>query len=59
MKKQRLKQAPLTFISPMDEIIISPEERLGQFFDLLLQIYKRNNKNFYENNKSRNPSNPS
>ena len=58
MKKQRSDQALSIFIPPMDEIIISPEERLGQFFDLLLQIDKRNNKQFYEGNKSRNPSYP-
>ena len=59
MKKQRFDQFPRISISPMDETIISPEERLGVFFDLLLQIDKRNNKQLYENNKNRNPSNPS
>jgi hypothetical protein len=56
MKKQRSIHAPSKVAPLMNEIVISSEERLGRFFDLLLQIDKRNHPEFYESQKSRNYS---
>lgn len=48
MEKQRSVYAPDKFAPLVDEVPISPEERLGRFFNLLLQIDKRNNRELYK-----------
>ena len=54
MKKQRSGHAPSKVAPSMNEIVISSEERLGRFFNLLFQIDKRKHPELYESQKSRN-----